>query len=181
MRSFFDAIRSNIVVKALLSIALGLLLTFWPSATTIAVVYMLALYLAISGMATLFSYFRSAGSYYKSSGVLINAVFFLVLALIVFTFPQVIAGFLSFILGILLVFGGAVNAIRSIELRAYRAESWIISFVISIILVIGGIVIVVNPFKTTTAFVLTLGVLLIIKGVVDLAVEHRLTQFMKRF
>lgn len=179
MRTFLNAIRSSILVQAILSIALGILLAFWPGVTTIIIVYMLALCLAASGVVSLVAYFRSAGNYYRSSGVLANAIFLLVLAIIVFAFPQVIAGFFSLILGILLVVGGAVNTVRSVELRTYRAGSWIVSLLVSVAIVIGGIVIIINPFETTTAFVLTLGILLIINGFIDLVIEHRLKQFMK--
>ena len=179
MKSFIDVIRSNILVQAVLSIALGLLLAFWPGATVLTVVYLLALYLAVSGAASLFSYFRSSSGRYRSAGVLTSAVVLLVLALLVFLFPQAVAGFFSLILGILLLVGGVVDAIRSIELRAYQGSTWIASIVISAAVAIGGVVIVVNPFETTAAFVLMLGVLLIVKGVGDLVIERRLAQASK--
>ncbi|WP_418830394.1 DUF308 domain-containing protein, partial [Paraeggerthella sp.] len=63
--------------------------------------------------------------------------------------------------------------------RAYQGSTWIASIVISAAVAIGGVVIVVNPFETTAAFVLMLGVLLIVKGVGDLVIERRLAQASK--
>lgn len=179
MKSFLEALRSNMLAQAVSSIALGILLAFWPGVTVITVVYLLALYLAVSGAASLVAYFRSSGERYRSPAVLANAIVLLVLALFVFLFPQFVGGFFSLILGILLALGGLVNVVRSIELRAYRGSTWVVALVLSAAIALGGIVIVVNPFATTAVFVLVLGVLLIVKGVSDLVIERRLSRMMK--
>lgn len=180
MKSFLEALRSNMLAQAVTSIALGIFLAFWPGVTILTVVYLLALYLAVSGVASLVAYFRSSGARYRSAGVLANAILLLVLALLVFLFPEAVGGFFSFILGILLTIGGIVNAVRSVELRAYQGSStWVVTLILSAIIAIGGLVIIVNPFATTAMFVLVLGVLLIVKGVADLVIERRLARMMK--
>ena len=179
MKSFLEALRSNMLAQAVTSIALGIFLAFWPGVTILTVVYLLALYLAVSGIASLVAYFRSSGARYRSAGVLANAVVLLVLALLVFLFPEAVGGFFSFVLGILLTIGGIVNAVRSVELRAYQGSTWVVTLILSAVIAIGGLVIIVNPFATTAMFVLVLGVLLIVKGVADLVIERRLARMMK--
>lgn len=179
MKSFLEALRSNMLAQAVTSIALGIFLAFWPGVTILTVVYLLALYLAVSGVASLVAYFRSSGARYRSAGVLANAILLFVLALLVFLFPEAVGGFFSFILGILLTIGGIVNAVRSVELRAYQGSTWVVTLILSAIIAIGGLVIIVNPFATTAMFVLVLGVLLIVKGVADLVIERRLARMMK--
>lgn len=179
MKSFLEALRSNMLAQAVTSIALGIFLAFWPGVTILTVVYLLALYLAVSGIASLVAYFRSSGARYRSAGVLANAVVLLVLALLVFLFPKAVGGFFSFILGILLTIGGIVNAVRSVELRAYQGSTWVVTLILSAVIAIGGLVIIVNPFATTAMFVLVLGVLLIVKGIADLVIERRLARMMK--
>lgn len=179
MKLFLEALRSNMLAQAVTSIALGIFLAFWPGVTILTVVYLLALYLAVSGVASLVAYFRSSGARYRSAGVLANAILLLVLALLVFLFPEAVGGFFSFILGILLTIGGIVNAVRSVELRAYQGSTWVVTLILSAIIAIGGLVIIVNPFATTAMFVLVLGVLLIVKGVADLVIERRLARMMK--
>ena len=179
MKSFLDMVRSNIIAQAVLSIALGLFLALMPQTTTLTVVYLLALYLAVTGAASLISYFRSKGARYSSTGVLVSGVFLLLLALLVFLFPQAVAGFFSLILGFLLVIGGVVNMVRSIELRAYPGGMWVPMLVVSALVAIGGVVIVVNQFETTVTFVLVLGILLVAKGLIDLAIEASLSRALK--
>ena len=114
------------------------------------------------------------------AGWIAAGVLLLALALFVFVFPQVVAGFFSLVLGLLLVVGGAVNAARAIELRRYRGGTWTIALVAGIVVALGGVVIVVNPFETTVTFVLVLGVLLVLKGAADLLVSLWLTSAMKQ-
>lgn len=178
MKSFLDTVRSNIIAQAVLSIVLGAFLALMPQTTTLTVVYLLALYLAVSGIASLVAYFRSKGERYKSTGVLVSAVFLLVVALLVFLFPQVVAGFFSFILGFLLAIGGVVNVVRAIELRGF-GSMWIPMLVVGVLVAIGGVVIIVNPFETTVTFVLVLGILLIVKGIADLVMEASFSRMTK--
>ena len=90
-----------------------------------------------------------------------------------------VTGSNSYYLGILLTIGGIVNAVRSVELRAYQGSMWVVTLILSAIIAIGGLVIIVNPFATTAMFVLVLGVLLIVKGVADLVIERRLARMIK--
>lgn len=182
MKSFLAMVRSNAIVQAVLSIALGLLLALMPQTTTLTVVYLLALYLAISGIASLVSYFKNKGTRFGSTGILAGGIFLLVIALLIFLFPQMVAGFFSFILGLLLVIGGVVNVVRSVELRNFPGSMWVPVLAVSAAVAIGGVVIIVNPFETTVTFVLVLGILLIVKGAADLVLEasfSRMTKDMK--
>lgn len=180
MSSFLEMVRSNIVVQAILSILLGLFLAIWPESTTLTVVYLLALVLAVTGATSLIAYFRHKGTSKGSSGVLATGIFFLLVALFMVIFPEAIAGLFSLVLGLLLTLSGLVNVVRSIELRGYSGNAWIFMLVVSLVVAIGGVVIVVNPFDTTVMFVLVLGVLLMIKGVVDLVIEVTLRRSSKK-
>ncbi len=109
-----------------------------------------------------------------------TGVFLLLLALIVILFPQAVASMFSLILGILLVVGGIVNIARSVELRGSHSTAWILMLAVSVLVSLGGIVIIINPFETTVAFVLALGILLIVKGVVDLIIEASTSRMFKK-
>lgn len=179
MGSFLNTVRTNMLVQAVLSIALGLLLAFWPGITVVTIVYLLALYLAVVGAASLVGYFR-ADVRNRPTGALVSGVLFLALALVVFAFPQAVAGFFSLVLGLLLVIGGVVNAVRALELRRYQGGMWVPALIAGAVIALGGVVIIVNPFGSTVAFVLALGVLLIVKGAADLLISMWLSSAMKQ-
>ncbi len=180
MESFLDMVCSSIVVQGVLSIVLGALLAFVPQITTITVINLLALYLAITGIVSLVTYFRSKNQK-NSPSVLVAGVLFLLIALIVFLSPQAVAGILSLLLGVLLTVSGVVDIMRSLELRKRRGSAWAATLVVSIVVAIGGIIIIINPFETAMVFVAVLGVLLMVKGIIDLAIEASLSRLAKQF
>lgn len=171
MSSFMNIVKSNIVAQAVLSIVVGLLLMFWPGITIVTVLYLVGVIFAVMAISSLITYFRAAEAS-RDTGVLATGVFFAIIALIVFIFPQVIAGFFSLVLGVILVLCGVVNAVRSMELRAFGHSSWIVALVVSIIIAIGGIVIIANPFETTSLFVFALGTIIFANGIIDLVIDR---------
>lgn len=171
MGSFFTLARSNSTVQAVLSIVLGVLLAFWPGITTVTIVYLIAAYLAFTGISSLVAYYRSRGTRAESPAALLGGIVLLVIALIIAVFPHVFAGFFSLILGIVLLVGGLINVIRAMELRRYQSSSWLAALIVGIVIALGGLVIVINPFGTTVMFMLLLGILLIVKGIAELLVN----------
>ncbi|MEY8561652.1 DUF308 domain-containing protein [Eggerthellaceae bacterium 3-80] len=179
MNKFFATVRSNTIVQAILCVVLGIFLLIAPATATLTVVYLIGAYFAITGIITLISYFRSGSSKYRETPVLITGVAWIVGALLIFIFPEFVGGFLSLIMGIFLLISGIVDAVRSYEMRAFPASAWIPMFVVSAIVAIGGIVIIMNPFGATVTFVMVLGILLIVKGVSDLAIDLLTSNGMK--
>lgn len=179
-RSAIDTVRSNVAIQAALCVAFGLLLIIMPGTAALTVVRLLGIFFLLSGVASLFSYFHKGGSQEGSTSVLILGIVYLVCALIVFIFTKPIASVLSFILGILLVIGGVVNIFRSLNLREFGGCTWIIMLVISCIVAAGGVLITINPFGATKAFVIVLGIFLVLKGVSDFGLERIFIQDARR-
>ena len=179
MQSFLNVVKSNIVAQAIISIVVGLLLMFWPGITIVTVLYLVGVVFAVMGISSLVSYLR-APEVERQVGVVATGVFFCLVALIVFLFPQVIAGFFSVVLGIILVICGAVNAVRSGELKKYGERSWGVSMGLSVLIIIGGLVIIANPFETTSLFVFILGLIIAANGIVDLIVDAELRKAIKK-
>ena len=178
MQSFLNVVKSNIVAQAIISIVVGLLLMFWPGITIVTVLYLVGVVFAVMGISSLVSYFRTPEAE-RQVGVVATGVFFCLVALIVFLFPQVIAGFFSVVLGIILVICGAVNAVRSGELKKYGTDP-VVNFTIMALIIIGGLVVIANPFETTSLFVFILGLIIAANGIVDLIVDAELRKAIKK-
>lgn len=176
MKRFAELVSSSLIVQAVLSILLGLLLALIPETTVLTIVYLLAAYVAVTGIVSLISYARHRKDSEGSRSVLATGIFLVIIAALVFIFPEAVAGIFSLILGVLLILSGITNAVRSFELKKYGGQSWIGMLVVSLAVAIGGIVIIVNPFDSTVTFILVLGILLIAKGVVDLVVQALLSK-----
>lgn len=173
MKGFLEAVRSNMLMQAIVFIIAGVLVMAWPGITTTTIVYLLGAVFALSGIASLIGYSRRASQSYKSPAVLTSGVFMCVLALVVFIFPQAVASLISLILGIVLVLCGVVSAVRAFDMRSFGGSSWIVALVIGAMVAVGGIVIIANPFETTLMFIYVLGALMVLNGVGDLLIEWR--------
>lgn len=169
--AFFQKLKGSTLLQAVLLIALGLLLLLMPQTATLTCVYVMGAYCAIMGAFTLIQYAGLGDARSLAGNVLITGIGYLVAALIIFVFPQPIASVFSFLLGVLMVIGGLVNVVRSIEMRTYPGSGWVPMLVIGALVAIGGVIVVVNPFDTTVALVMVLGALLVAKGASDLAME----------
>ncbi len=172
MQNFAKNVASNMIVQAVLSLLLGLLLIIWPEVTAVIVVYILAACIAVSGIASLVSYFRGRKDKTRGQGSLLVGLFFLIIAIVFFIFPDAVAGLFAIIFGAILVFSGLVNAFRSVGLRTFGGSAWIVMVIISVLLIVGGIVIIIDPFGATATFMIILGVLLIVKGIIDLIISY---------
>lgn len=180
MNAFLEAVRSNMLIQAIVFIVLGLFILFWPGVTVTTIVYLFGTIFAISGIASLVGYARQSSRSYHSPAVLTSGVFMVILALVVFIFPQAIASLFSLLLGIVLALCGVVSAVRALELRSLGGSSWIIGLVIGAVVAIGGIVIIANPFETTLMFIYVLGALMVVNGVGDLLIERDGRRALKR-
>ena len=179
MGNMLNMIRSNTLAQAVVSLAFGLLLLVWPGATIVTVIYLLAAWLGISGIASLVSYFRDKSDRYRNASVLSLGIFYLVLALVVFIFPEPIASVGALVIGVVLALCGIVSVVRSLELRDLGGYQWIVGAALSALVAVGCILIIANPFGATSAFVMVLGIVLIINGAVNLYVSGELKRLVK--
>ena len=171
MESFMKTVQTNGIVQAVLFIVLGLVLLVVPDITLVTIVYCLGAIFAISAIVSLVSYFRKGSPSHMMSGALTTGIFLAVIAIVMFVLPAAVAGFFSILLGAVLILCGIANTVRSIGMREFGGNMWIVSTVISVIVAIGGIVVIWNPFETTVLFVMVLGVLLVVTGASNLVIE----------
>lgn len=179
MNSVFKTISSNMLVQSILFIVLGLFLILWPGVTVITIIYMFGALFALTGVVSLISYFRANSPSYKAPMALATGVLYLLLALVAFIFPNAVAGFFSVILGIILALCGIVSAVRSLELKRFNDNSWIAPLIIGIAVGIGGVVIIINPFGSTSMFIVVLGVIMLVNGGIELFMEYQLRRLQK--
>lgn len=168
MREVIKKIGAHIIAQAVVSIALGGLLVAWPQSTTIALVYILAAYLALIGVISLVSYFRSRGKTSYVDGDLITGLLTVIFALIIFIFPKQVASIFTLLLGIVVLLSGVVNMVRAMELKKFGSPQWLLVLLLNVLVVIGGILIIINPFGSAITLMIIAGVFLITRGIVDI-------------
>ncbi|MCD8317298.1 MAG: DUF308 domain-containing protein [Eggerthellaceae bacterium] len=168
MNKVFRAIRSNLILQAVIFVILGLILVIHPAFGMVAVIYILAVGLAVMGLVSLWNYTRMRRREERDTGALVWAIFCLIVAIIFFIFPYPIASVIAIILGLLMIVCGIVNAVNSIRIRNKDSRVWILALIVSILVIAAGCVIVAHPFGTNLFLILMLGITLMVNGAVDI-------------
>lgn len=168
MSSFVKTLSSNLIVQAILLVIVGAVLLLMPGITMITVVYILAFMLTICGAWAIISVFRNGGPKDGNTPTLVLGIALLIIPILMFIMPNVVAEFISLLVGILLIVSGMLNCVRSFEIRKDSSNTWKISMVISIIIACAGILLLCNPFAAASLFVQVLGISLIANGISDL-------------
>lgn len=179
MSSFMRTVQTNAIVQSVLFMALGLVLMLIPDITLVTIVYLVGAIFAVSGIVSIFAYMRKDSPSYKMSGALTTGIFLLVVAVVMFAFPAAVAGFFSMLLGAVLILCGIANMVRSVGLRDFGGYAWIAYTIVSIIVAIGGVIIIWNPFESTVVFVVVLGALLFVNGLINLVVELSVRHYVR--
>ncbi len=180
MKDIVKKISTHIMIQAILAILFGLFLILFPQTTTMAMIYLLAGFLAVIGIISLISYGRNKGESNFVDSDLIAGIFQLLIALVMFIFPKTVAAVFSLLLGILVMLNGVLNMMRGLEIKKYGGRNWITILILNIIITIGGLIIIINPFASTVTFVLILGILLVAKGIADLVSYFLFTNTVKK-
>lgn len=164
MKEIINKITKHMIIESIISILAGIILVVWPNISTTAIVYLLAIYFAVMGIINIVAYVRTK----DSVADIIAGAFELIVALIMFIFPNSLKIMIAVVLGAMIMLMGIINAVRSVEMKNLGVGSWLFVLIINILLVIAGLVVILNPFGATLWFVKMLGIILIVKGIVDI-------------
>ena len=90
-------------------------------------------------------------------------------------------GFLPVVLGMLLLFGGAVKLQNAVDLARLRAPLWWVILVLAGLSAAAGVVVLLNPFATAELLLMFLGAALLIDGAFDIYTLITIHRRVKRF
>ncbi len=157
--------RVNGPLRALVALAVGVMMVMNPDEALTTVVKILAAFMLASGLVSLI-----VGLKDRKRGVLplmsFNAVVELIIGLVLFMFPGTIARFIIYLIGFVLLAFGAVQLIALFSARRVMNMGLGIFILPSIVTIIGG-VIVFNPFAPSV-MVMIAGASLIVYGASEL-------------
>lgn len=165
------------VLRALASIAIGLVMVCSTEATT-NVVKIIAAFLFAAGLVS-FAY----GLAHKKEGVLnlmvINAGVDIVIGILLFIFPGAIANIIVTLIGIVIFIFGLIQ-IFALAGTASLLGSGIFSFILSGVALVGAAILIFNPFTERVMSILA-GIFLICYGVNDLISTYRVSKAQKEY
>jgi uncharacterized membrane protein HdeD (DUF308 family) len=167
----------NSILRALVAIAIGLVMIIANNAT-ITVVKIIAAFLIAAGVVSIVR-----GIIKRNDGTLplmvTNAIVDILFGLLLFFYPQFVGNFIVYLIGIaLVVFGGMQLLALSGAMSLLGAG--FATLILSIFCIIGGILLLFNPFGIRVMSIIA-GCLLVIYGVSELISTWRMNKAKKAY
>ena len=170
MKETLKRIKADIIVSALLCIALGIVLLVWPAETIDVFCKILAVGLIIMGGVDIASYFmnRSIHPFAGALGLIV-----LLIGIWIFLRPESIVSLIPIVIGVILCVHGIQDLKLAIETKRNGYEKWWSMLIIAAVSLVFGVLCIVNAFGMVKLALQFIGIALIYDGISDLWVANR--------
>ena len=160
-------LRWNLILMALVFIALGVILIIWPTETLTTSCYILAALLIAVGVVSLISYMKKdiSGIIYRYD-LVVGLSCVLGGVLIIIKVEQ-LTDLIPVVLGFLVTISGILKIQNSIDMLRLGHGTWHVAFALAVINIVFGIVLLINPFAKEV-LITCIGVALVYSGITDL-------------
>ena len=164
-------IKFEIIIVSIALFVLGLLLVIFPTASQEIICKGIGVALCVWGVLRLINYFRIAGSEILGSYCLVQGVTLLAFGML----------FLGTALAIIIIIDGILKLQYAVDFYHLGSDKWWIEFIGSVVMVIIGIIALLNPFSTSSALIVFIGIALMIEGLWDFISLMRIVSVIKNF
>ena len=168
-QSFFEKLKKNWFVSAVITIVAGALLVLFPSITLKVAGYVIGAIAIVMGIVRTVRYFKDDHTYpvILQSDLMVGllAVGF---GLFIFASPDKVMAMVPYVFGILLIGCGIGNALRSLDAKKAGMGSWIVLLVLALVSVAAGVLCIIDPFTEMETTVIVIGAALLYQGVTDI-------------
>ena len=152
------------LVAGIVTLILGLIVSFHPSTSLNVIAVLIGLLLIISGVFHLIRMFSSAESHRVWLGI--SGFLFIALGVVLVRHLHLTVAIIGLIIGISWIIQGLSALAVSLGGELREGRGWWIFF--GIVSLIGGIVIVAVPVATVTALAVLVGIWFIVEGVLEI-------------
>ncbi|MCI5872415.1 MAG: DUF308 domain-containing protein [Roseburia sp.] len=170
MMDTIKRIKADMILSALVCVALGVVLLIWPAETIDIFCKVLAAGLIVIGVVNIFSYFINKDLH--PFGAVLGPIVVLV-GVWIFVRPESIVSLVPIVIGVMLCVHGIQDMKLSFETKANGYEKWWSMLLIALISLVFGVLCIVNAFGIVTLALQFIGVALIYDGMTDIWVASR--------
>ncbi len=171
MFEFFQKIRMQMLLTAVLTLILGIMLTVMPGIAIETLFLILGWILVITGVVSILSSLLRHGKPI-GQGDLVLGLVELATGLVVLLRPTFLVSVVGIVLGILLIMHGARDVQSARESKAL-GYGWKMALTVGILTLVMGVLIIFNPFSTAKVLLRVAGIFLIVDAVGDLLLIWR--------
>lgn len=170
MGETFKRIKADIILSALVCVALGVVLLIWPAKTIDIFCRILAVGLMVMGGAQIASYFSNRGSHLFAGGL---GLIVLLVGVWIFIRPESIVSLIPIVIGVILCVHGIQDMRLAFETKGNGYENWWSMIIIAAISLMLGVLCIVNAFGMVKLALQFIGIALIYDGLSDLWIASR--------
>lgn len=178
--SLLKQLKWNLILLAVIFIALGIVLILWPGATMKTICYLLAAMLLVIGVVSLINYLRKdiSGIIYRYD--LVVGLCAILGGILVIVKVDKLTDLIPAVLGFLVTMSGIMKMQNSVDMLRLGHGTWHVAFAMAIVNIVAGIVLLMNPFEAAQILIMCLGIALVYSGITDLyvtiSISRRLSQ-----
>jgi len=144
-------------VRAVCALVIGLVLVLWPDAASDYIVITIGILFMIPGLIGLINYFALKSRNTVVHGLPVQSIGSLLFGLWLLIMPGFFADILMFILGVLLMAGGAQQIFSLVVARRWIQIPWAF-YVVPVLILISGGVILFNPMAARHTALILIGI-----------------------
>lgn len=152
------------LVLGVVTVILGLIVTFYPSATLNAIAVLFGLLMIVSGIFHLIRMFGSNEAHRVWMGI--SGLLFVVIGVVLLRHLHLTVAIIGLVIGVTWIVQGVTALIASFSGEAREGRGWWILFGIASL--IGGVVITAVPVESVTALAVLVGIWFIVQGLFEI-------------
>lgn len=181
MKKLLKQMKWDVILTALLYVALGVVALVMPDTMVRTLGYLIGVFLIVAGAVSMVCYLlRDAHqNYFRNDFV--HGLVGIAVGIIVLYKVDWIVELVPIILGVLVVASGCRKLQDVIDMKRMEYGSWVGMLVLAALNVVFGAVIILNPFETAVFLFQLIGVGLIVSGATDCLVALYFAGKLKRY
>lgn len=169
MEQFFKKIGWTSIITSLAFTVLGIIIVYNPNTTFQIISYVLGAILIAYGVLKVIEYFKVKGSYDLYNYELVYGIIACLLGIVVIVCSGMIEAILRILIGIWIVYSGAMRLGLAMKLQKLDADNkiWVPVLLIALAMLICGLYIIAVPGTV----MITIGIIMVIYGIMDIIEE----------
>lgn len=156
------------IATSILLIVFSLCLIFSPQASLNFMVIVIGVFLALSGIIHIVSYFTSDKEFRSISTELIEGTIYTILGIFLIFKPTILNEFLAIIIGAWLIIQFIIKFQFAFNLKSLSSPAWGLMLLSAIGHLIFGILILINPFASMVTLTTIAGIILLISEIFNI-------------
>lgn len=167
--------------RALISVAVGVVLVIWPDVALKSLVMSLGFVFLFSGMtAFIVSYRRQQAEERQGSLFSMNGLGSIILGLLLISGPLFFTTILMFLLGGVLILA-AIAQLASLSMARQLGTVSPVNYIYPVLILLAGLVVIFRPWGSAAYVAVILGYAAIFYGITDLISHYQINRLRKRY